>query len=127
MAYPSFNLDEKKVVLFGVDSMKDLTIEAKIEEEKEDSKIDFSQNRQSIFFNEDEKGTEEEPIEIKSGGLGISHEVKLSENMSFTPYDSSDNSDKEFNKCIFDKKKQKKKKVDNVRKRYSNQGMAFQR
>jgi hypothetical protein len=122
MTFPSFNFQEKENPSFD-----------KSQENKKENLLDIppqeSSGQNHVFWNEmNPKKVEEEILEEKSGLFGISQDVKISENLSFTPNDSSGSSEKEFNQMIFDNdNKANILKMNNARKRYSNQGMTFQR
>jgi hypothetical protein len=119
LAFPSFNFQEKQTPIFG--------------KSKNERLLDYIQQESSgqnhLFWNEmNPKRIEDDRFEDKSGLLGVSQDVKISENLSFTPNDSSDNSDKEFNQMIYNNdSKTNILKKNGARKRYSNQGMTFQR
>jgi hypothetical protein len=120
-------LDDKKVGLFGIDSLKNLQAENQELEPAPLLENKTSNQDNQVSENRPNQDIKDEILKTKFEGFGNSHDLKISDNMSFTPYESSENSEKEFNKCIFDNQVQKKIKAENVRKRYSNQGMAFQR
>ena len=128
LTFPSFNFDMPETPAFQGTSIKNIEISDEIQIIAEDTKEQSSSMKNQLFLNEDnlKKVGAEEGIESKSGMLGIFQDLKFSENLSFTPHDSSENSEKGFNNLDFEKGKNKLE-MDSTRKRYSNQEMIFQR
>ncbi|MEM7515360.1 MAG: hypothetical protein AAF368_00355 [Planctomycetota bacterium] len=116
IAFPSFNFHDDEEQVFGESELG--------AQESPGEQAPRPANRTSLG----QRARAPEPAEPKQarGRLGESQDVRASDNLSFTPNDSFEHSASGF-KAIFDNEPGNLLAMDSARKRFSNQGMAFQR